>query len=162
MARKVITLCALFGVLLGVLCTPLHAATHSVYSEGNISTTYVQYFKDILSDCKITDNYVAFREGQYSYTMVVGDLEYSSGTITLQDSGKIYTFTQSGNYNSSYRYKSEPITNFSVTPGENIIYSDVGDYPELIERSARIETLILIAISIYAVYHIATRIFSHS
>lgn len=161
MVRKIIIACCIVAIITSVLCTPLFAATHSVYTEGNLSTTYVQYFKDILSGANINDDYIAFRSGQYSYTMVVGDLDISGDTVSLKDSGVIYTFTQSGNYNSTYSFNYSNINQFSVNVGDNIIYSNVGHYPHLIERSAHIETLTLVLLSAMCVFVLVTRIFKH-
>lgn len=162
MVRKVIPIMLCATIILCALCAPVVGATHSVYTEGNISTTYVQYFKDILSGANIKDNYVAFRSGQYEYTMVVGDLEYSNGTISLNETGTEYTFTQSGNYNAQYKYNTNEITNFSVSVGDSIIYSDVGQFPHLIERGVHIETLTLVLFSAMCVFVIIDRIFRHS
>lgn len=161
MVRKVITMCIAAAILLSVLCTPIVAATHNVYAEGNISTTYVQYFKDILSGEKINSDYIAFRSGQYSYTMVVGDLDYTNGVVSLKESGTIYTFTQSGNYNSTYSYNCDTINNFSVSVGDNIVYSNVGHFPHLIERSAHIETFTLVLLGAMCVFYVVDRIFRH-
>lgn len=155
-------LCIIAAILLSVLCTPTAAATHNVYTEGNISTTYVQYFKDILSGANINDDYVAFRSGQYSYILVVGSLSYENGVIKLDDKGTIYTFTQTGSYNSTYSYSVENISNFSVNCGNTIIYSNLGNYPHLIERSAHIETFILVTLCGMCVFGLIERIFRHS
>lgn len=162
MVRKVIPIMLCATIILCALCAPVVGATHSVYTEGNMSTTYVQYFKDILSGANINDNYVAFRSGQYQYTMVVGDLEYGNGTISLNDTGIVYTFTQSGNYNSQYKYNTNEITNFSVSAGDSIIYSDVGQFPHLVERGVHIETFILITLCGMCVFGLIERIFRHS
>lgn len=162
MVRKVIPLCLIATIILSALCAPVCGATHTVYTDGNMSTTYVQYFKDILSKVNINDNYVAFRSGQYEYTMVVGELDYSGNTITLKDTGTEYIFSQSGNYNSVYKYNTNETNNFSVTISDNIIYSDVGDFPQLIERGTQIETLTLVVLVAVCVFYVIDRIFRHS
>lgn len=135
MVRKIIVLCCCCLVLITALCGTVQAATHSVYENGNLSTTYITYFKDIISGIGFNDNYVAFRNGQYSYIMVVGDLDYNNGVISLNGQGKSYVFsTESSNYNSQYKYNVTDISSFSVNTGDAIIYSDIGDFPQLIER----------------------------
>ena len=91
MVRKIITAFIIGLMLVGATCTQALAETHSVYTEGNMNTTYITYFKDILSGTDLNDNYVAFRSGQYEYTMVVGKLEHNNNTITLTDIGKAKT-----------------------------------------------------------------------
>lgn len=162
MARKITITVTALALVLCALCAPISAATHNVYTEGNISTTYVQYFKDILSGANINDDYVGFRSGQYTYILVVGSLSYENGTISLDDEGTIYTFTQTGNYNSAYNYRVDNISTFSINCGDNIIYSNLGNYPHLIERSTHIETLILVTLGAMCVFVLADRIFRHS
>lgn len=154
MVRKIVNMCVICVVLVSAFCTTAHAATHSIYDEGTLSTTYVTYFKDIVSGIGFNENYVAFRSGQYSYTMVVGDLEYNNGVISLTGSGKEYVFsTGSTGYNSQYRYNVNTINNFSVSVGDYIIYSDVGEFPQLVERGAKYEifTALLLCIVLCAV-----------
>lgn len=141
MVRKIVSIMSICILLVGAFCTQANADTHTVYDEGTLSSTYVTYFKDIVSGIGFNDNYIAFRSGQYSYTMVVGDLEYENGVVTLNEPGKEYVFTTSSGYNSQYRYEVNDISNFSVTCGDYIVYSDIGDYPQLIERGAKYEML---------------------
>lgn len=140
MVRKVILCCVCVSLLFafGVGAS----ATHNVYENGNLSSTYTTYFRDIVSGIPFKDNYVAFRSGQYSYTMIVGDLELSNGTFTLNEAGKEYVFsTDNSNYNAQYRYNVNEISNFTLRVTDEIIYSDLGDYPQLVERGAKYEML---------------------
>lgn len=145
--------------LITAMCGTVQAATHTVYENGTLGTTYITYFKDILSGADFRDNYVAFRSGQYSYTMIVGKLQNENGVISLQEQGKQYTFETTGNYNSQYTYNVADITNFSVNTGNAILYSDVGDFPELIERGAKFETLNTILLIVLMLCIVIYRIF---
>lgn len=161
MVRKIVISLVICILLVGAICTQASADTHSIYDEGTISSTYLTYFKDIVSGIKFTDNYVAFRSGQYSYTMVVGDLEYNNGVISLNSEGKEYVFASRSisGYNQQYGYEVNNINNFSITCGDNIIYSDVGDYPQLIERGDRYEILTLFLLCIVVLCIVINRIF---
>lgn len=163
MVRKIKKYCiTLFSVfaLSAALCGSVQAATHSVYDGGNLSSTYTTYFRDILSGTSILDNYIAFRSGQYEYTMIVGNLEVQDGIVTLSESGKEYVFyTETSGYNSQYRYNVNEITDFSLEIGDYIIYSDIGDYPELIERGAKFEILACITLCVLMLCIVISRIF---
>lgn len=159
MVRKITALLVALLVVIGANCTITQAATHTIYTEGNMNTTYITYFKDILSGVGFNDNYVAFRSGQYEYTMVVGKLEYNNGVISLSEKGKEYVFTQTGNYNSQYTYAANEIANFSVNTNSAIIYADVGDFPQLIERGAKYEMLTTLLLSIMCISVVINRIF---
>lgn len=130
--RKISMLVCVLALIFALGVTA-QAATHSVY-DGSISSTYTTYFKDILSGVSFNDNYVAFRSGQYEYTMVVGDLSFNGSTFTLEGQGKEYVFSSGEGYNSYYQYYVSNISNFSLNVNNSIIYSDLGDYPQLMER----------------------------
>ena len=164
MVRKVIVIISCL-VLIFAFGVTAQAATHNVYTDGNISSTYVTYFKDILSGVSFKDNYVAFRSGQYSYTMVVGDLEYdeNSKTFTLSSPGREYSFTTNNSgYNSYYSYDSVTIDSFELRVDNNIIYSDLGYFPQLIERGAKYEMLSAVLIVVALLGVVIGRIFKHS
>lgn len=149
-------------VLIFGFAVSAQAATHTVYENGNISSTYLTYFKDILPGVPFSHNYVAFRSGQYSYTMVTGDIEYneSTRTFTLQGEGHVYVFEQtSNNYNSYYTYDDGSISNFSVQANDSVLYSDVGSYPQLMERGAKYEMLTAVLICIALLGYVVSRFF---
>ena len=154
MVRKIASYICMLGLIGAILCAPVQAATHNVYENGNLGTTYITYFKDILSGAKFNDNYIAFRSGQYEYTMIVGELEVNDGLISLVAPGKEYRFyTESTGYNSQYYYEVNDISNFSLNFDNSILYSDLGDYPQLIERGAKYEmfTALLLCIVLLSI-----------
>lgn len=161
MVRKIISSALLCALLVCALCTQASASTHTIYDEGTISSTYVTYFRDIVSGIGFNENYVAFRSGQYSYSLIVGELEYKNGVISLISSGREYKFAARSNqsYNATYNYTVTELNNFSVECGDYIIYSDIGDYPQLVERGAKYEIINTTLISIMLVSIVVNRIF---
>lgn len=160
MVRKISSLLVVCVLLIGAFCTTANAEQYTVYEDGTLSTTYTQYFKDIVSGIGFNQNYVAFRSGQYSYTMLVGDLEYNNGAITLTGNGKEYEFSTTGTgYNNQYRYYVRDITDSSLTVGNYIIYSDVGDFPQLVERGAKYEIITAVLLCIMCLSVVINRIF---
>lgn len=160
MVRKITNLLLICILLCSAFCTTANAKQYSVYEEGTLSTTYTQYFKDILSGVGFNENYIAFRSGQYSYTMLVGELEYSNGVIKLIGEGKEYEYSSTGTgYNNQYKYYVRDVTDSSINVGNNIIYSDVGDFPQLVERGAKYEILSTVLLCIFGLCIVINRIF---
>lgn len=139
MVRK-ITALLFCAVILFAIGEGSRANAYSVY-DGNMSNTYVTYFKDIVSGIGFNDHYVAFRSGQYEYTMVCGDLTYDGNQFILNSPGQVYTFTTDSSYGSYYRYNVSSIENFSLVTNDSIIYSDIGQYPQLVSRGEKYEML---------------------
>lgn len=151
MVRQIKMMCAIV-VLLCAFGTTAHAATYTVY-EGNPSSTYITYFRDILSGIGFNENYVAFRSGQYEYTMVVGDLSYDGTSFNLDSSGTVYKFTTDNSYNSYYSYSVTDLSVFNLNPDDKIVYSDLGQFPQLLERGDKFEmlTAVLVCIALLSV-----------
>lgn len=145
MVRKVISLLACAAILFAVGVGP-HASAYSIY-DGTMSNTYVTYFRDIASGFGFNEHYVAFRAGQYDYVMVSGDLSYDGNKFTLSGEGKVYTFSTNGNYNANYTYEVDTITNFELVKTDDFVYSDLGDFPQLVARGEKYEILQTLLIS---------------
>lgn len=147
-------------ITVAALCGSVSAATYDTY-EGNISTTQLTYFRDILGGESILDNYVCFRDDQNSYRMVVGKLEYNNGVFSLKEKGKIYTVNTSGsNYNNYYTYNYANLDSLTLRTNNRIVYSDIGNFPQLEERGQRYELLQTIIIVIVCVCIIIRSIFN--
>lgn len=152
MVRKVGAFVALLALIMAMPLSASAATSYDVY-EGNPSNTYITYFRDILAGVGLNDHYVAFRSGQYQYTMLVGKLVYSNGYFSTTDNVTVYTIESDNSYNGYYRYNVASIDDFTLNPGDKIIYSDLGEFPQLEERSAKyeqIEVLLLVTFGICA------------
>lgn len=124
--------------------------------QGTINTTYLTIFRDIVSSLGINDDYVFFRSSDTSYSLLSGDLEYSSGLFTLADTGQLYTVTSvsgSYNYNSYYSYDVVEVSSYEVVVDDYLVYSNLGDFPTLVERGAGYEfaTLFILFVALLCV-----------
>lgn len=102
------------------------ALNDSIYS-GSISTTILDIFAGVCAKYPSKD-YVAFRSGQYTYDLYIGDISLAgafSGTQLLH-----VVYDSSSNYNNGpyLRYNTEDL---GLTPGMSLVYSNLGDYPAL-------------------------------
>lgn len=162
MVRQVRRFCIVFVVLLttaAAICGSVSAATYNAY-DGNISSSQLTYFRDILPAIKLGDNYVVCRTDQYQYIMITGDLDYSNGVFTLNGDGTVYQLdNSSSNYNSYYTYSHTNLADISLSVGSKIVYSDIGGYPQLEERGQKYEVLQTILIAIACVCFVIRCIF---
>ena len=142
-------MCLLMGALL--VASPMQAlAIDNIYTEGNISSTYTSIMEDVLQSTEISDDYVYFRSGQYTYTLITGDLDLNGSVFTGLEVDRYTITTSTGNYNQTYTYSHSTDTNFSLNAQNYLVYSNLGYYPTLIERSAIYEysTIILLSIGL--------------
>lgn len=127
------------------------ASTYSPYTDGNIGTTQLQYFRDIISNLGINDSYVASRTGRYTYQLFVGDIKYSNGQFVCSQQGSVitvYTINTDTNSFGTYTYNVSTDNNFTFNASNFLVYSNLGDYPSLEERSVIYEfsTFFIIAV----------------
>lgn len=147
--KRLIFIVCLFLIIATAM--PKKAFAYSVYTEGTLSSTYITYFRDIVGGIKPNDNYVAYRSGQYQYTLAVGDFTLSGSSISSTGTTKLYVYeTSSSGYNSTYTYDVSEVTDFSLDVGNYIVYSNLGDFPLLEERGVIYEYATLFVVCVIA------------
>lgn len=148
-------------VLAVIMALPFTASADEAYTEGNISTTYVTYFRDILSKVSPNKDYVMFRASQTEYKMCVGNLEVNNGTIYTYEPCRVYSiYTTTSGYQSVYHFVANNYAEFSVNTNNTLVYSNLGDYPDLIERGDYLETALLIIVCVIVFSSLLSRFFS--
>ena len=109
-------------------------APASVYpspDDGTISTTYLQYFKDMLVKLPHDTQYVFFRVNDYEYRMVYGDAINLSGDVFSGDDLSYIRYYRTNNY-SVWKLESGYEGSFRLTTNGYLVYSNVGDlYPSM-------------------------------
>lgn len=161
MVRQVKKICMFLVavlILITAICGTVSAATYDVY-EGNLSSTQLTYFRDILGNQSIMDNYVVFRDGQYTYKMVVGDIVYNNNMFTSDKECKVYSIDTGSGYNSYYTYNTTTIDSFVLNTNSRIVYSDLAYFPQLESRGDRYEILTTIILCIAGCCYIIRNIF---
>lgn len=155
MVRKMILVICTLAALAAV---PLGASAATVY-DGNISTTYITIFRDIVGKIDLKDDYVFFRSGQYEYSLIAGDLTFDGSTFNADEATQ-YVIVTNSSYNSSYEYSTGAIRSWSLTPGTALIYSSLGHYPTLVERGDQYELSTLFMLGVILCVLIIRPIFS--
>lgn len=139
------------------------ASTYSPYNDGNIGSTQLQYFRDIVSGLSITDNYVAARTGRYQYKLFSGDIKYSNNQFVGASSGSVitvYTIDTDTNSYGSYTYTVTTDNNFTLNTSNFLVYSNLGDYPTLEERSVIYEFSSLVILAVIGLCMLIRPLFS--
>ena len=154
--RLLVLICALAGMV--PMALPASAASYNAY-DGNLSTTYITIFRDIVGKVSLLDDYVFFRSGQYEYLLVSGDLEFSGGSFTGQ-TVTVYRIVTDSAYSSTYSYFQTEEIDFSLSPGSGLVYSNLGAYPDLIDRTSLYSFASLILLLACVCMYLVRSIFS--
>lgn len=161
MVRRIIprflALAVAFAALLA-LPAAANAAEYTVY-EGNLSGTYTDMARDLMGSVGLDDSYLFFRSGQYEYTLLVGDLTYENGVFTAPTAIEYRIYTGSG-YGNDYSYSVTDVSDVRLSPGSSIVYSDLGDYPELRSWGDLLDLAQVFLLAMYGVMFLVHCIFS--
>lgn len=107
------------------------ASSYPSPDDGTISTTYLQYFKDMLLKLPHDTQYVFFRVNDYEYRMVYGDAINLSGDVFSGDGLRYIRYYRTNNY-SVWKLESGNEGSFRLTTNGYLVYSNVGDlYPSM-------------------------------
>lgn len=156
---KKFVLCLVVGlILITALCGTVSATTYEVYN-GNLSSTQITYFRDMLGNRSILDNYVVFRDDQNVYRMVVGKISLNGNKFISDESCDVYTLQTGTGTSNYYTLSKETISNLILTTNNLVVYSDLGFYPQLEERGQKYEILHTILIVIVCVCFVVRSIF---
>ncbi len=135
-------------------------AVGSTY-PGTISSSYLDYFTGIADKLSPTEHYVAYRSGQYEYTMAWGkELQYDGSRFRGDALSicRIYRYSGS-NYDYMVEWFSDSV---NVSPGGIFVYSDLGDYASLTEGGTGLEsTTLLFAVGFAVCYVVCHDIFDY-
>lgn len=128
---------------LEALIAPL--SNYDQSSQYPVGTQNISIFSGLVSKVPWGQHYVYWRDGQYSYRFAYGDIELT-GT-TFRGDVTIVTYAQTGGSGSYYTWSTVKDNSFTLSAGNRLVYSDLGDYPGLSDREVirSVETLSLVA-----------------
>lgn len=143
---------------MAVLLIPV-GAVGEVSNEYGVGTNYNAYFAGLVSGFDSGYHYVFYRSGQYEYTCVYSeDLALAGGTFTAE-SAKVAVLDNSGSYSSPPTWNVYEETDIRISAADSLVYSDLGDYPDLIERrEVQYAELTVVILCSFAVWTLLDRL----
>lgn len=158
--KKVLIIISVITLLFS-LCIPCIAANYSSYdgNSNNLSSTYVDYLKNALSDIEPDEDYILFRDSQYSYILAVSDnFTYVNNTLSGKaEILRLYVTDDGDYYRNRYRVQLINDSNFKYTYDGYMIYSNcIENIPSLTNASTTSSKLpyILIGVGVLTMFFI--------
>lgn len=106
-------------------------SSHSVNGDYGVGSSNVSLFAGVVSKLPYGEHYVYWRDSQYVYMLAHGkDLKYQGGRFTASQVQTV-TYNSYSGYNSQATFLQGSDSNFSLAPGNYLVWSDLGDYPQL-------------------------------
>lgn len=147
-------------ILTFVFCIPAFASNYTSYdgNSNNLSSTYVDYLKNALSDIDPDEDYILFRDSRYSYILAVSD-NFTYVNNTLSGNAEILRLYVTDDYNYDNRYRVQLINdpNFKYTYDGYMIYSNcIDNIPSLTNASTTSSKVpyILIGVGVLTMFFI--------
>lgn len=108
------------------------AALSAVVSDFNLGTTNLTIFEGVVEKVPFGHHYVYWRDSEYRYCLAVGPLTVSGTTFSSAEPVTVYTYERHYTSGDSYYTWSVSTDNvFSLSCGNRLVYSDIGDYPTI-------------------------------
>lgn len=106
-------------------------STGSISDQYGVGTQNTAIMQGIVSKLSYGQHYVYWRQGQYEYRIAYGEGLALSGSTFTADSVKLITYTTNTGYNNQAMLTSLDDSNFRLNAGNYLVWSDLGDYPQL-------------------------------
>ena len=108
------------------------AALSAVVSDYNLGTSNLTIFEGVVEKVPFGHHYVYWRDSEYRYCLAVGPLTVSGTTFSSVEPVTVYTYERhyvSGD--SYYSWSTSTDNAFSLSCGNRLVYSDIGNYPSI-------------------------------
>lgn len=131
-------------------------ALAAISGNYGVGTTNISIFGPVASKLPYGVHYVYWREGQYLYKFAYSaGLQYEDGRFTADDAAVI-SYSTNTSYSGQATFVLGSETDFSLDPGDYLVWSDLGHYPALYERGevdyAHLTCVILASFGLYYLF----------
>lgn len=126
-----------------------------IVQQYGVGTQNLEIFDRIAAKLPLGVDYVYYRDSQYVYCFVYGDLSYSGSSFTGSNVKKITYNTYSGSSQQpTFTVSSVSIFNLSVSNW--LVYSNLGDFPSLggVQGGYRYEVLTQVLLLLFTMFYI--------
>lgn len=119
--------------------------------DTNLGTTNKGIFEGLAYKVPFGQHYVYWRDSQYAYNFAFGDISFENGVFYGNDTITICSYeTTSSGYNTRYIWDSWSDPNFTLSVGDSLVYSDLGNFPDLINRR-EVQYIAIVSYSVIAI-----------
>ena len=121
-------------------------ADHGTAYPGTVSTSIYQYFRGLAAGLDFGQHYVFYREDRYNYVLAYSEELELSGDTFSAPSVQYWRFDTDTGYNEFDELTQGTESNFEVSAGTAMVYSDLDPYPPLYEgvKDYEVKALLLL------------------
>lgn len=132
-------------------------SSHSISGNYGVGSTNTAIMAGVTSKLPYGEHYVYWRSGQYSYMLAHSrDLVYENGRFSAPSARLVTYYTYTGS-SSQPTWSQSTDSNFSLSPGNYLVWSDLADYPQL-ETGKGVRDYVQAAVFALAVFFVLGRL----
>lgn len=134
------------------------ALASSLNPDYGIGTSNTAIFAGVARKLPFGVNYVYWRASRYEYCLAYSANLVLSGTNFRADSVDIITYNTNSGYDEQATFTSRHVSNFSLSAGSYLVWSNLGVYPSLEDgRDILAETALFVLVG-YGIFYLLSRI----
>ena len=138
------------------ILSPLGLAA-SIDPGYGVGTSNTAIFSGIAQKLPYGCHYVYWRSGQYVYSLAYSEALALSGSRFSADTVTVVSYQTSSGYNSQATFTVSEESDFTLSAGNYLVWSDLGSYPQLYSREgvdyAKTACIILCSFGLYYLFH---------
>ena len=149
--RVVLTL-LITSIMVGVV------SAAEISDEYGVGTSNTAIFAGVVEKLPFGTHYVYWRESQYVYALAYSEtLAFDGAAFTAEDV-TVVCYDTSGGYQVAPVFIVDEQVDWELAPEDGLVYSDLGHYPDLIERGGvTYEALACVILCSFAVWYLLER-----
>lgn len=130
----------------------------SILDSYGVGTSYTAIFAGVARKLPFGVNYVYWRDGQYKYCFAYGADLALSGSIFRADNVDVITYNTNYSYNGQPTFTVSSESDFSLSAGDFLVWSNLGHYPTLEDgRDIIAETTLFVLVG-FGIFYFISRI----
>lgn len=134
-------------------------ALAAISDSYGVGTSHISIFAGMAGKLPLDHHYVYYRDGQYDYVLAHSDSLVYDGGVFSADDATIVTYSTSSSYQSQPTFTVSADSDWSLDPADYLVWSDLGEYPDLIDRGeVQYEALACIILCSFAVWFMLDRL----
>lgn len=106
----------------------------SITPSYGVGTSYNSLFSGVVSGLPYGVHYVYYRDGRYDWCLAYSSELVLSGSVFTAPSVTLVTYNTDTNYQDQPSYSVSTESDFRLSAGDYLVYSDLGSYPDLYSR----------------------------
>ena len=106
----------------------------SITPSYGVGTSYNSLFSGVVSGLPYGVHYVYYRDGRYDWCLAYSSELVLSGSVFTAPSVTLVTYNTATNYQDQPTYAVSTESDFRLSAGDYLVYSDLGSYPDLYSR----------------------------